>query len=191
MDMYLYPSICVCLSVYLSREIYSLVLSSSFKDNQEHTYRKKEETKKLGSFCLLLQGSIHTREHVEHLWESWVILRRCLERRWCSGLEVVKEGVISAVSVIWVQESGGQIRHGASALRAASTQRRSGIKLLQLCGDPAEKHHVLALIHDALEDGLCSVRSITGWFPQTYFPFSLGGYSMCVCVIPNNNRCHL
>lgn len=153
MGMYLYPSICVCLSVYLSREIYSLVLSSSFKDNQEHTYRKKEETKKLGSFCLLLQGSIHTREHVEHLWESWVILRRCLERRWCSGLEVVKEGVISAVSVIWVQESGGQIRHGASALRAASTQRRSGIKLLQLCGDPAEKHHVLALIHDALEDG--------------------------------------
>ena len=65
--MYLYPSSCVYLSVYLSREVYSLVLSSSFKDNQEHTYRKKEETKKLGSFCLLLQGTIHTREHVEHL----------------------------------------------------------------------------------------------------------------------------
>lgn len=79
MDIYIYlsfyPQKWVCIyihlfvSVYLSREVYSLALSSSSKDNQEHTYRKKEETKKLGSLCLLLQGRIHTREHAEHLWE--------------------------------------------------------------------------------------------------------------------------
>lgn len=67
MGMYLYPSISVCLSVYLER--FSLVLSSSSKDDQEHTYRRKEEIKKLGSFCFATARESSQREHVEHLRE--------------------------------------------------------------------------------------------------------------------------